>query len=128
MTTVVALLLLLAQVAPMSLDQIRGEANLERRAKLAVEFAAAAEKTAELKSMLAAVETAREALEATGRPASKHPGPYKTAELKTQEILKRLNDLDRRMDSEERAMLEGPRARIQEIHDAWFDGIMSKKK
>ena len=57
----------------------------------------------------------------------RHPGPYKSAELKTQEILVRLADLERRMDAEERAGIEGPRTKIQEIHDAWFDGIMRKK-
>jgi len=135
-------MLLLAQAMGPSIDQIRGEANLERRAKAAVEFAAAAEKSAEanyskgdmaavqadLKAMVDAVETARDALESTGRPASRHPGPYKSAELKTQDILVRLNDLEKRMDADERAVIQAPRAKVQEIHDAWFDGIMSKKK
>lgn len=132
----------LAQTAAPSLDQIRGDANLEHRAKVAVEFAAAAEKSAEanyskgdmaaveadLKTIVAAVETARDALAQTGRPASRHPGPYKAAELKTQDILARLNDLEKRMDADERGVIQAPRARIQEIHDEWFDGIMSKKK
>ena len=146
MNAAIALLFLtqafLAQATTPSIDQIRGDANLEHRAKAAVEFAAAAEKSAEanyargdmaavqadLKAMVEAVETARDALEQTGRPASRHPGPYKSAELKTQDILVRLNDLERRMDAEERAVVAAPRNRVQEIHDAWFDGIMSKKK
>ena len=142
MTGILISLVFLAQTAALSLDQIRAEVNLEHRAKAAVEFAAAAEKTAEvdysrsdmpavaasLKTMAAAVEIAREALELTGRTANRHPGPYKNAELKTQEILTRLNDLEKRMDADERPAIEAARSRVQEIHDAWFDGIMSKKK
>ena len=58
----------------------------------------------------------------------KHAGPYKSAELKTQEMLVRLGDLEKRMDADERNLLEAPRNKVQEIHDAWFEGIMSKKK
>ena len=32
------------------------------------------------------------------------------------------------MDGEEREVLAGPKAKLQEIHDLWFDGIMSKKR
>jgi hypothetical protein len=32
------------------------------------------------------------------------------------------------MEPDERSALDGPRSKVQEIHDAWFDGIMSKKK
>jgi hypothetical protein len=32
------------------------------------------------------------------------------------------------MDADERHLVEGPRAKIQEIHDAWFEGIMGKKR
>ncbi len=134
--------LLMAQVAPASLEQIRADANLEHRARVAIEFAVSSEHAAEadytkgdmaavtahLQTMTAAVEIAKEALERTGKTPSRNPGPYKSAELKTQDILVRLGDLEKRMDSEERSVLEGPRTRVQEIHDAWFDGIMSKKK
>ena len=135
------ILLLLAQPGPPSIDQVRSEPNLERRAKLAIEFAAAAERraeaaytagnvpltTSELKDTALGVELAQLAFEQTGKTPMRHPGPYKSAELKTQEILVRLADLEKRMDAEERAGIEGPRIKIQEIHDAWFDGIMRKK-
>jgi hypothetical protein len=32
------------------------------------------------------------------------------------------------MDLDQKAVLDGPIMKIQEIHDAWFDGIMGKKK
>jgi hypothetical protein len=142
MTAAIMMALLLAQAMPPGLDQIRADPNLEHRAKAAIEFAAAAERraetaytagnmtavAAELKSMVQGVETANEALQQTGRSAMRHPGPYKSGELKTEEILVRLGDLEHKMDADERSVITGPRAKVQEIHDDWFDGIMSRKK
>jgi hypothetical protein len=142
MTALFTILLLLAQPVPANLDQIRADTNLEHRARAAVDFAVAAERNAEtayskgdmtavaaeLKAMETAVEVARDAFVQTGKPPQRHAGPYKTAELRTQEMLVRLGDLQRRMDADERQIVEGPRAKVQEIHDAWFEGIMGKKK
>jgi hypothetical protein len=135
-------LLLLAQPAPLTLDQIRADANPEHRAHSAIGYAVAAERNAEaaynkgemaavateLKNMAEAIELARQSLEQTGKSAMRHPGPYKFGELRTQEMLVRLGDLEHKMDSDERAVLQAPLAKVQEVHDAWFDGIMSKKK
>ena len=142
MTAAITLVLLLAQALPASLDQIRGEPNLEHRARLAIEFGVAAERNAEaayskgdmngveaeLKTMASAIDLANQSLVATGKSALRHPGPFKFGELKTQDMLLRLNDLDKRMEPDERTVLEAPRAKVQEIHDQWFDGLMSKKK
>ena len=141
MTPLFPILLLLVQ-GPSGLDQIRTDTNLEHRAKSAVEFAIQSERNAEmayskgdmvavaaeLKTMETAIEVARDAFLQTGRTPQRHAGPYKTAELRTQEMLIRLGDLEKRMDSDERHVLEGPRAKVQEIHDAWFEGIMGKKR
>jgi hypothetical protein len=83
---------------------------------------------AELKRMQAGVEIAQQAFVQTGRTPQRHPGPYKSAELRTQEMLIRLGDLEKRMAADERQVIEGPRTKVQEIHDAWFEGIMSKKR
>jgi hypothetical protein len=137
-----AALLLFAPPVPLTLDQIRSDTNLEHRAHSAIEYSFAAERNAEaayskgdlpavkaeLKNMQDAVELAHESLQKTGKAAHSHPGPYKFGELRTQEMLVRLGDLERKMDADERPMLEGPKSKVQEIHDAWFDGIMSKKK
>ncbi len=142
MTVLCTLFLLFAQPAPLTLDQVRAEANPERRARAAVEFAAAAERNAEsayskgdmkavvaeLNSMMEAVETAQKSLQDTGKSPMGHPGPFKSGELRTQEILVRLGDLENKMDGDERGIVAAPKAKVQEIHDAWFDGIMSKKK
>lgn len=141
MTAILTLLLLFAQPAPLNLDQIRADSNPEHRAHSAIEYAGMAERNAEaaytrgempgvaaeLKNMVDAVELARVSLEQTGKTAMRHPAPYKFGELRTQEMLVRLGDLERKMDAEERAVVEAPKAKVQEIHDAWFDGIMRKK-
>jgi hypothetical protein len=142
MTLVFTTLLLLAQPAPLNLDQIRADSNAEHRAHSAIEYSAMAERNAEaayargdlpgvkaeLKNMADAVELAKVSLDQTGKTALRHPGPYKFGELRTQEMLVRLGDLERKMDAEERPVMEAPKSKVQEIHDAWFDGIMSKKK
>jgi hypothetical protein len=142
MTAALAALLLFAQPAPLNLDQIRADPNPEHRSHSAIEYSAAAERNAEaayskgdlaavkleLKNMQDAVELARQSLDQTGKSPMRHPGPYKFGELRTQEMLVRLGDLERKMDAEERPMLEGPKSKVQEIHDVWFDGIMSKKR
>jgi len=142
MIVLVAALFLFAPPPQLNLEQIRADSNSEHRARAAIEYSVAAERNAEtsysrgdlpavkaeLKNMLEAVELAKESLDQTGKSPMKHPGPYKFGELRTQEMLVRLGDLERKMDAEERPMVEAPKARVQEIHDAWFDGIMSKRK
>ena len=142
MTALFTILVLLGQTAPATLAQVRAEPNLERRAKFAIEYAMTAERaaeaaysnndmagvTAELKEMQTAVEIAQEAFAHTGRTPQRHPGPYKNAELRTEEMLVRLGDLEKRMDADERSVIAAPRAKVQQIHDAWFEGIMGRKK
>ena len=142
MIVIFTILLFLAQPAPLNLDQIRTDSNLEHRAHSAIEYSAMAERNAEaaytrgeiaavaaeLKNMVDAVELARQSLDQTGKTAMRHPGPYKFGELRTQEMLVRLGDLERKMDAEERSVVVEPKSKVQEIHDVWFEGIMSKKK
>jgi hypothetical protein len=138
----VFLLLLLAPPAPSSLQQVQAEPNLERRAKYAIDYAAVAEKLAEnayadgnedqtaalLKTAADALSIAQDALAATGKKPGRNPAPYKYGEQRSRELLVRLGDLERKMDAEERKMVEEPMAKVQEIHDAWFEGIMGKSK
>ncbi|MDQ1469680.1 MAG: hypothetical protein QOJ99_1160 [Bryobacterales bacterium] len=142
MTAFFTVLLLLAQPAPASLGQLRAESNPEHRARQAIEFAAMSERSAEssyskgdmaavkaeLQNMEKAVEIARDAFVQTGKTPQRHAGLYKSAELRTEEILVRLGDLEKRMDADERSVVEEPRTKVQQIHDAWFEGIMGKKR
>jgi hypothetical protein len=142
-TTIFLLLYLLFAVPPpATLDQVKAEPNAERRARLAVDFAAASEKNAEaayakndldetgkqLKAMAESMDVAKTSLTASGKTPGRNPGPYKYAEQKSEEILIRLRDLEQRMDAEERDMMANPKAKVQEIHDEWFEGIMERKK
>jgi hypothetical protein len=139
---ILLLYLLFAVPLPTTLDQVKAEPNAERRARLAIDFAAAAERNAEtayakgdmdatviqLKAMAESMEIAKASLASSGRTPGRNPAPYKYAEQKSQEILTRLRDLEHTMDAEERDTMATPRAKVQEIHDEWFEGIMERKK
>ena len=142
MTLLCPLLLFFAATGSPTLDQIRADPNPEHRAKAAVDYAAFAERAAEFASdngedgslalylgtMVAAMELARDSFIAAGKTPYRQPGSFKGVELRSHEILHRLGDLQSKMDVDQKAMLDGPIMKIQEIHDAWFDGIMGKKK
>jgi hypothetical protein len=139
-----ALLLLLAAapVVPTSFDQVKAEPNPERRARTAVDFAVISERkaeaalsngdmkdvAAELNAMKASMELTRDSLVASGKTPGRDPGLYKYAELRSRELLTRLDDLERRLVVEDRELVAAPKSRVLEIHDFWFDGIMSRKK
>jgi hypothetical protein len=71
------------------------------------------------------VELAQTALAATGKKPGRSPGPYKYAETKSRELLKRIEGLKQEMDSSDRSIIEPVQNRVQEIHDAWLDGILT---
>jgi hypothetical protein len=135
-------ILLFAPPAPSSLDQIKADPNPDRRARAAVDYSALAEKNAEaayakgdlqsvateLKNVEESFEAAQDAFAASGKTPGRNPGPYKYAELRSRELLIRLDDLERRMDAGERDVVAGVKQKVQEIHDAWFEGIMGRKK
>lgn len=137
-----AMLLLLAAPLPVSLDQVKAEPNPERRARAAVDYAGVAEKnaetaygnndipavTAELHNVTESIETANEALIVSRKTPGRNPGLYKYAEQRSRELLVRLADLERKMDDSERSAIQGPKAKVQEIHDIWFEGIMGRRK
>jgi hypothetical protein len=136
------LFLLLAAPAPSSLDQVKADPNPEHRAKVAVDYASLAEKNAEtayakgemqsvateLKNVGDSMDAAQEAFVASKKTPGRNPGPYKYAEMRSRELLIRLGDLERKMDSSERNGIADVIAKIQEMHDAWFEGIMGRKK
>jgi septal ring factor EnvC (AmiA/AmiB activator) len=143
MTPLFALFLFLAAAPPpSSLDQVKAEPNPDHRAKAAIDYGAVAEKNAEtayskgdmqalaaeLKNVEETIEAAKEALTATGKTPGRNPTPYKYAEMHSRELLVRLSDLKERMDASERNAIDGVIDKVQEIHDAWFEGIMGKKK
>lgn len=134
--------LLFAPPGPMSLDQVKADPSPDHRAKAAIDYSALAEKNAEaayakgdlqsvaaeLKNVEESVEAAQDAFAASGKTPGRNPGPYKYAEMRSRELLIRLGDLERKMDVGERDLIAGVREKVQEIHDAWFEGIMGRKK
>ena len=74
------------------------------------------------------MELARDSFTAAGKTPGRQPGSFKSVELKSHDILHRLGDLQKKMDIDDKALVEGSIMKVQEIHDAWFDGIMGKKK
>ncbi|MDP9053015.1 MAG: hypothetical protein M3N93_01730 [Acidobacteriota bacterium] len=137
-----ALLLLLAPPALSSLDQVKSEVNPDRRAKAAIDYAGVAEKNAEsayakddvqgaaaeLKNVQESLEAAQDAFRAAHKTPGRNPGPFKYAELRSRELLIRLGDLERKMESGDRGLIAEVKAKVQELHDAWFEGIMERKK
>ena len=125
-----------------TLDSVRADPNPEHRAKSAVDFAAMAERDAEIANgytdaarfttdianMVAAMELARDSFVAAGKTPGRQPGSFKTVELRSHDMLHRLADLRDKLDGDQKPLLDGPIMKITEIHDAWFDGIMGKKK
>lgn len=142
MTSLFMLFLFLAQPAPSSLEQVKAEPNAEHRARLAIDYAAVAERSAEanyargdstataveLKNVEESLETAQAAFLESHKTPGRNPGPYKYAELHSRELLIRLDDLERRMEDDERALIARVKAKVQAIHDAWFEGIMGRTK
>jgi hypothetical protein len=142
MISLFTLFLLLAAPAPSSLDQVKADPNPDRRAKEAIDYASVAEKNAEaayakgemrsvaaeLKDVAESLDAAQEAFVAGHKTPGRNPTPYKYAEQRSRELLIRLNDLERKMDSSERSVVVDTKAKVQELHDAWFEGIMGRQK
>ncbi len=125
-----------------TLDSVRADPNPEHRARAAVDFAVTAERDAEIANgytdaarfktdignMVGAMDLARDSFSAAGKTPGRQPGSFKTVELQSHNMLHRLADLRDKLDDDQRPLLDGPIMKITEIHDAWFDGIMGKKK
>jgi hypothetical protein len=123
------------------LKDIQNESNLERRAKLALDHAEESfgrakaayaegkldQTGAELRDLQAAVEVAHDALDATGKNPRKHAGPFKSAETVTRDLLRKLDGLSNSMDFDDRKLIEGPKTKVQEVHDRWLEEIISGK-
>jgi hypothetical protein len=124
------------------LQPAKSEPNLEKRSRLALANADAAVSEAReaynkqdmkvvearLAEVRESVELAQAALTATGKKPGRSPGPFKYAETKSRELLRRLEGLKQEMDSADREVIEPVQNRVQEIHDAWLDGILTHAK
>jgi hypothetical protein len=124
------------------LSRLQSEPNLEKRAHAALENAeealrlardaytsgdpAAAESRVE--EVGQSVEMADTTLKQTGKNPSRSPKHFKYAELRTRELLRKLDGFRDDMSVADRPALDRVIATVQKIHDAWLEGIMGKKK
>lgn len=125
----------------LDLAAIRNEPNLEKRSDLALDYAntaidsareaANAGDDAKLHSALAqvteSVELSWSSLSDTGKYARNNNG-FKRAEVRTREMLRRLDGLRDLADLDEKPEVEKVRGRVAEIHDDLIQKIMSKKE
>jgi hypothetical protein len=124
------------------LKQARAEPNLEKRAKLALENASVAYKTArdayekgENDKVAAAVaeigesvDLAFTSLNQTGKNPRKCPKWFKYAEIETRNLLRRLDSFQQQMSFDDRQMLDKTNAKVQQVHDGLLVGLMEGKK
>jgi hypothetical protein len=123
------------------LAKAKAEPNLERRARLALDNAAAefrfgseAHKAGDWSKTVAALEEMRESvdlayasLKQTGRNP-RNSGQYKNLEVKLRGLLKNLEGLRRTMSFEARERLGPLTEHLQKVHDEVLRSIMSPAK
>jgi hypothetical protein len=123
------------------LAAIRLEPNLERRSERALDNASAAMDAArdasgsgepeKVKAALAelrdSVDLAYQSLVDSGKSARRNPKFFKRAELKTRELMRRLEGLLQAVDSDDRPFVESVRDQVSKVHDNLIQDIMQKK-
>jgi hypothetical protein len=123
------------------LASIKLEPNLEKRSELALENAASAMDSARdaspagdmqkvkaaLTELADSVELSYQSLVESGKNARRNPKYFKRAELKTRELMRRLEGLAQAIDPVERPFVEDIRGRVSKVHDDLLQEIMQKK-
>jgi hypothetical protein len=124
------------------LARIQSEPNLEKRARMALDHTDDALKQAHdayangdntatsacLEQIQRSVELADSSLKQTGKNPSRRPKHFKAAELRTRELLRRLEGFREQMSVADRPEIDRVMASVQKIHDALLESIMGKKK
>jgi hypothetical protein len=120
------------------LASIKLEPNLDRRSERALDNASsamdaardAASDEAKLKPALeelrGSVDLCYQSMVESGK-GHRNLRLIKKAELKTREIMRRLEGLAQAVDSEDRALVETVRERVAKVHDDLIQEIMKKK-
>jgi hypothetical protein len=121
------------------LAAIKLEPNLERRSELALGNASAAMDVARdaasdeanlkpaLQEIRDSVDLAYQSLIDSGKSARRNPKFFKKAELKTRELMRRLEGLAQAVDADDRVFVESVRERVSKVHDDLIQDIMQKK-
>lgn len=136
------LLCLPAALLMADLEAVKSEPNLEKRSQRALEngdkaldAARSAYKDGDMAAMNAAlnevrqsVELALESLRETGKHPSKSTKHYKRGEIKTRQLHRRLESFGQEVNLDEREAVNAVEQRVQEIHDEFLNGVMTRKK
>lgn len=129
------------RLLPADLKIALNERDLGKRSKLALDNAAAAIKeareayqkgddnalTAAASEIEDSVSLAWDSLESTGKNPRKSPRWFKSAEIETRELLKKLDTLQHDISFEDRPVLDKAKARLQRVHDDLLKGLMEGK-
>jgi hypothetical protein len=124
------------------LAQVRAEPNLEKRSRAAIELADrslkasrqaySAGETQQVAALLdevgQSVDLAETSLKATHKDPIKSPKHFKYAEMKTVELLRKIEAFSQDMSVDDRPMLEKVKEIVQGAHDRLLQGIMMGKK
>ena len=127
--------------AEKTLEEIKAEKNLERRAGQYLDYAdkrmdslGAIYRAGEWKKVEAtlgevveAVVLAQESLKETGKDPRRHSKHFKRAEKATRELIRRLEGFSEDVSYDERATVEKARKRVEKVHDELLLGILGKK-
>ena len=125
----------------LELGAIEREIDLEKRSRLALEYARAqvdsvveAYVNAEpqraqqiLESIVTAIEISQDALAETGKHPRAKPKHFKRAEIETRKLVRDLEGAKKKLTFDERPELDPTIARIEEINQELLMGIMQKK-
>jgi hypothetical protein len=132
---------LLITVLALDLTSIKTEPNLEKRSELALDYANtsldqakeayasgdAAKMGTSLEEVGASVDLAYDSLSETGKDP-RGSRFFKRAELRTRELLRRLEGERDTVNFDDRSVVEKIHDHVAEVHDNLLKGIMSKKK
>jgi hypothetical protein len=124
------------------LDAVKAERNLEKRAGMALANGGAAlnsardsyaagdlqRTTAALDEVQQSVQLAYSSLLATHKNPRSRPTHFKRAEIRTRELLRRLDDFREQMSYEDRSVLDEVRAAVQKVRDDLLRGLLGEKK
>ena len=138
------LIAILLSCAPLLADltQAQAEPNLEKRSRFALENADRALKASRqaytagdvkqagalLDELADSVELAEKSLEASGKNPIKSPKYFKSAEIKTGELVRRIAAFSQDMNAEDRPMADKIKEKVQEAHDRLLQGVMVGRK
>lgn len=136
--------ILLAAAAGLHADltKVQAEPNLERRSKLALENAGSAlqaareayrdgdndKTTARIAEVQESVELAYKSLQQTNKDPRRSPKWFKSAEMATRDLLRRIDSFQQDMSFSDRSMLDKVKEKTQQVHDDLLLGLMEGKK